>query len=456
VRTFERGSGESAQFWNVERKDLTVTVVYGLKGTEGRRQVWEYTSPEQARSEYERKVKAKQQDGYVELGKDTSPPLRRALEDALAEDPDNLTNHMAYADWLTEQGDPRGEFIHVQMQLENTQLSADERHRLQARERDLLTRHGSGWLGNLTGFLYGTDNCTVRFVRGWIDSLHVRTLTRQFAGVLAASPLIRLLRELAIDERDEASPPFGTELTPLALSAYVSNIRRLRIGTQPTQEAFLLEDRRQPRIGGEIVGLVKKLPRLEELRIHVDIPHADELFSLETLGNLRILEYNFGHQYPLAELARNRSLRKLTHLLCHPLPPLGDYDERGSSADDVEEFLESRNLPSLTHLRLHWLWSGDAGCEALTRSWLFRRLKFLDLSCGWITDHGARVLAQCRDIRRLDELHLTYNALTGAGIDHLREAGVRVRARHQRPPEDPYGYPPGYRRDDEQYEEDME
>jgi hypothetical protein len=84
-------------------------------------------------------------------------------------------------------------------------------------------------------------------------------------------------------------------------------------------------------------------------------------------------------------------------------------------------------------------------------------LKVLDLSCGWITDHGARVLAQCRDTRRLEELHLAYNALTGAGIDRLREVGIRVRARHQREPEDPYGYPPGYlRRDEETYEEDME
>jgi hypothetical protein len=120
--------------------------------------------------------------------------------------------------------------------------------------------------------------------------------------------------------------------------------------------------------------------------------------------------------------------------------------------------LGSRNLPRLTHLRLHWLWTGDQGCEALVQSGLLRRLKVLDLSYGWITDGGARILASCRDLRRLEELHLTYNLLTGAGIDRLRETGVRVRARHQRDPEDPYEAPPGHRRHEghDEYEGDME
>ena len=38
----------------------------------------------------------------------------------------------------------------------------------------------------------------------------------------------------------------------------------------------MLDERPEHRLGGEIVGLVKKLPQLEELRIHVGVPHADE------------------------------------------------------------------------------------------------------------------------------------------------------------------------------------
>jgi uncharacterized protein (TIGR02996 family) len=45
--------------------------------------------------------------------------LREALEAALVENPDDLAAHRAYADHLMELGDPRGEFIQVQLALED-------------------------------------------------------------------------------------------------------------------------------------------------------------------------------------------------------------------------------------------------------------------------------------------------------------------------------------------------
>src|SRR5207249_2522467 len=72
---------------------------------------------------------------------DTPRTLREALEAALAEDPDDVATHAAYADLLTEQGDPRGEFIQVQLALEDESRPAKERRELQQRERDLLHAH---------------------------------------------------------------------------------------------------------------------------------------------------------------------------------------------------------------------------------------------------------------------------------------------------------------------------
>ena len=68
----------------------------------------------------------------------TPEELWSALEDSLAEDPDDLATHMAYADLLAEQGDPRGEFIQTQLALEDPGRSPEERKRLQQRERELL------------------------------------------------------------------------------------------------------------------------------------------------------------------------------------------------------------------------------------------------------------------------------------------------------------------------------
>src|SRR5215469_1293480 len=85
------------------------------------------------------------------------PSLRDALEAALVEDPDDLATHRAYADYLQEQGDPRGEFIQVQLALEDPTRSAAERKTLQQREAKLLKAHQAEWLGDFAQQLVPKD-----------------------------------------------------------------------------------------------------------------------------------------------------------------------------------------------------------------------------------------------------------------------------------------------------------
>src|SRR5262245_12612419 len=97
--------------------------------------------------------------------------LREALEAALSEDPDDLATHMAYADHLSEIGDPRGEFIQVQIALEDPGRTATERKQLKQRERELLDAHEREWLGELAPLLLGTheERCALmakEFARG--------------------------------------------------------------------------------------------------------------------------------------------------------------------------------------------------------------------------------------------------------------------------------------------------
>src|SRR4051794_5837247 len=83
-------------------------------------------------------------------------PMREALEQALIDNPDDVASHMAYADYLREQGDPRGEFIQVQLALEDPARSAAERKRLKKREQELLGAHEREWLGELAPLLLST------------------------------------------------------------------------------------------------------------------------------------------------------------------------------------------------------------------------------------------------------------------------------------------------------------
>ncbi|MBY0228932.1 MAG: TIGR02996 domain-containing protein [Gemmataceae bacterium] len=98
--------------------------------------------------------------------------MKRALESALVENPDDLASHSAYADWLMEQGDPRGEFIQVQLALEDASKPAAERKRLRQRETALLKKHAKEWLGETARFLLGervgSDTpWRYSFRRGW-------------------------------------------------------------------------------------------------------------------------------------------------------------------------------------------------------------------------------------------------------------------------------------------------
>src|SRR5262249_379898 len=70
---------------------------------------------------------------------------------AIIEEPDDVGLRLIYADWLEERGDPRGEFIRVQCQLENLESYDPRGTELRAREGELLAAHEREWLGELAG-----------------------------------------------------------------------------------------------------------------------------------------------------------------------------------------------------------------------------------------------------------------------------------------------------------------
>jgi uncharacterized protein (TIGR02996 family) len=69
-----------------------------------------------------------------------------AFLDAILTHPDDDGPRLVYADWLDEQGDPRGEFIRLQCELARLPESdAPQPTDLERREWELLQRHGDAW-----------------------------------------------------------------------------------------------------------------------------------------------------------------------------------------------------------------------------------------------------------------------------------------------------------------------
>jgi hypothetical protein len=173
------------------------------------------------------------------------------------------------------------------------------------------------------------------------------------------------------------------------------------------------------------------MPKLEELHLFARDVDTAQLFSLKTLNNLRVLQVYHARNYPLARLAKNPSLGKLTHLLFHPHALDPDDEHAYIRLAGVRELVSSKALPSLTHLRLRLSDMGDNGVKEIIASGILQRLKQLDLRHGCITDEGARLFAECPDTKRLELLDLANNSLTDEGVQALRGAGVRVYAEYQ-------------------------
>lgn len=86
-----------------------------------------------------------------------------ALLQAIYDHPADDERRLVYADWLSEQGDPRGEFIMLQFERHKGTLSS----RGAARERALFQKHYRGWLGGVASRIRRDG---VRFERGFLAS----------------------------------------------------------------------------------------------------------------------------------------------------------------------------------------------------------------------------------------------------------------------------------------------
>jgi uncharacterized protein (TIGR02996 family) len=345
--------------------------------------------------------------------------LRDALESALVENPDDLAAHYAYADYLQEQGDPRGEFIQVQLALEDPQRSEAERRKLQTRAKELLGENERAWLGTL---VYN-PGLEYHFVRGWLDTLIVRDVGddvhRADAELLLyLAPAARLLRKLILEYDD------GLVEAVLRNSPSLRNVQVFQLGGSrgAMPSSPLLPE------------LIAKLPRIEELRLFAQGYDAAHLFALSNISSLRILQvYYLNDRYPLEVLADNSALRNLTHLLLHPC----SFEEPCIDATGIRAIVHSQHLRNLIHLQLHCSDLGDVGCTEIVTSGILKRLKILDLRHGEITDTGARILADCPDLRRLKLLDIERNALTQTGINMLRRVlGPALRVDNQQTAEE--------------------
>jgi uncharacterized protein (TIGR02996 family) len=458
MRKFEFTDATSHKFWNIDLQGSKFTVHYGRIGTAGQTQEKSFPSPEAARKEHDKLVAEKVRKGYKETtpAEKTPASLEESLLNAIIEHPDDVASHMAYADYLTEQNNPRGDFIRAQLAMENESLSAAEHKKLATQEKLLLKKHQQEWLGALgeaiinpkphPQYEWRTLKAEWTFKRGWLHSLKLENHTVPITRLLAREPAARLLERLHLaeecyEEEGEYEPgpdvPAGEYRPanfPLIGSPVLGNVKTLIVGT-------LLSEKEESEgyfnchtNGRAVAGMVKSMPKLEELLIYAHHVDAAQLFSLRTLDKLRVLVLYHSDSYPLGRLAKNPSLKNLTTLRFHP--HASEEGEAYIRLPAMRELVRSSELPALTHLQIRMTDAGDKGVKEIVDSGILKRLKVLDLQHGVITDKGCEMLAKCSDVTHLEHLDLSNNKITPAAAARLAETGVKLTTGFQRPPDD--------------------
>lgn len=456
MRTFIYQDAKSNKFWHIDPSGAGFTVHFGRVGTDGQKQVKTFADEATARREADKLIADKLKKGYVETTAPTGPAaLRKALEDAILDNPSDTASHAAYADLLTEAGDPRGEFIQLHLTLEDDSMSQKRRSELSLRAAALLAEHGDEWIGEWAtmttetesfgrGQLPFTTPVPCRFLRGILAEATFTELDGDCARAFAQAPQTRLIRRLFLgslsyedEDQIEEDVPVGAEATWNALCKWphFANLRVFQFGWTAEEEYGERCWNQCHLDGTKIHTLVARMPRLEELYLFASGINTEKLFGLPSLTNLRVLQVYHSWDYALETLAGNARLGRLphlTHLLLHP-KAVGSWSgsEVYITHDGVRALLDSPLRHTLTHLRLRLTRLGDAGCELFVASGVLARLQQLDLRHGCITDDGARILAACPDLKKLKLLDLAHNQLTEVGIARLQATGVPLRAEHQ-------------------------
>jgi uncharacterized protein (TIGR02996 family) len=362
---------------------------------------------------------------------------REALEAALIADPDDVVRHAAYADLLLEQGDPRGEYIRLQLAAEDRNQPPAKLRELEDLAHKLRQQHEREWLGDLWQFTQRPPsawsvgvpmepNVDVNWRRGWIDGVRIGQLTDELVAAIATNPFTRLLGSFACERNTVPDSgeemPEQIELQPLIDAGRFANLRHFEVGS--VEERVAAD-------GWQLDDATEVMPKLESVKLCVDSFSESGLFGGDypRLHTIDITYNNPRARFPILGFnAGLPSLRKLSLDLVEIMPPRGELgsDREPITESDLLCFFQSKYLNALEYLTFRLGEFGDAGMEELLRSGFITRLKGLDLCRCNITDAGAELLAAHPHTPRLEYLHLDNNLLSPIGIDALAAAGHQI------------------------------
>ncbi|MBL8936808.1 MAG: TIGR02996 domain-containing protein [Archangium sp.] len=329
--------------------------------------------------------------------------------DAMVKAPWEDAPRLVYADWLSENDDPRGEFIVLQCRLASGKLAPKDVKTAKAREAELLDAHREEWFGPLEKWLREHDSYALSHVklrRGFVSSCR---LTVQQPGDLATlfqkAPLLEELElrgdavtpvpQLAQLERLDAEGEVAESLVSELATA--SSLARLRLWMKPAR-ALSLD--------------LSRCPKLESLWFD-----SERVTHVKLPPTLRAVRWSGDSTALVKALPANLTTLAIS----------------GAVVCEALLAVLKRCAPTLEVLALDGAKFGK-GQLATVLGWAWPRLRSLDLSNVGLGLEGAKLVAAMK-ASQLELLDLTYTRLTDAGavavlssalLETLKEVSLRA------------------------------
>lgn len=357
-------------------------------------------------------------------------------------DLDNTIPRLIFADWLDEQGDPRGEFIRIQCELDRPHLSRGRARLLRIREKELLQENRADWLAPLSD--HPEVNARWTFRCGFVEEVALDT--RDFLKLRDVLPAFPLLHKLELR---------GLTRELVEMVANSSVLEQVFDLTLPYHRGRIAAREYQgpshiliPPLIRQLFGS-RNLQNLESLNLAGALDTFIGLHSLVTLYKLRLRKLSLG-RYPfnrdmegiqllsgsptmkdLRELSLATTNLKINHLIMLSysdyLKNLESLDLRGNrlcSERNMVSLSALKRFPQLKRLDLRGCGVGNVGLETLVKSPLWPQFESLQLAHNGIQDQGLIAIASGPERVQLTSLDLQHNRIIDVGLIALAKSPV--------------------------------
>jgi len=441
MQRYELGDeGASEKFWEIWMDGMTVFMRFGKIDSSGQTKLKKTSSADAAQKEQDRFIAEKIKQGYrlVESKAGAKPAKKTKgnpdLEKEIIKDPSSHDGYQVYGDWLTEQGDPLGEFIAVGVALEKKNGKDPN---LKKKHADLLKENKASWIGGLED-LEGDSEVDIKWTCGFINEI---TLGGEEYGEsdgleawknLRKLPTAKFIRDLEfrVFEDDDGQPSYAAILKSMVSLGLPKTLRRLAFDVCGYQISWTSL--------GDFSKLYPMLENLEELKLAVGSMKLGASMNLPKLKKLEIITGGLSRDNVKSVLASKwPNLETLTLYF-------GD-DEYGCNVKikDIQPIFDGKSFAKVKHLGLCNAKFEDEIAHAIVDSKIAKQLKTLDLSKGILTDAGAEPLvgAAKSKLSQLEKLDVSQGFLSPQMVKKLKAAyGKKINVEGQDKPDSDYRY----------------